>query len=46
VGLQPGRYTVEVKVPGFKSLAVSNVMVEVGRMTTVDISLESSDAGR
>ena len=45
IGLQPGRYTVAVNVPSFKSLAVPNVVVEVGRVTTVDISLESPDAG-
>ena len=45
IGLQPGRYTVAVNVPSFKSLAVTNVVVEVGRVTTVDISLESPDAG-
>jgi hypothetical protein len=41
VGLQPGHYTVEVTAPGFTSLPVANAVVEVGRATTVDISLNS-----
>ena len=42
VGLQPGHYIVEVTAPGFTSLAVANVVVEVGRATTVDVSLDSA----
>ena len=44
VGLQPGHYIVEVTAPGFTSLAVANVVVEVGRATTVDVSLDSATA--
>ena len=44
VGLQPGHYTVEVTDPGFTSLAVANVVVEVGRATTVEVSLDSATA--
>jgi Carboxypeptidase regulatory-like domain len=42
VGLQPGHYIIEVTAPGFTSLAVANVVVEVGRATTVDVSLDSA----
>ena len=41
VGLQSGHYTVEVTDPGLTSLAVANVVVEVGRATTVEVSLDS-----
>jgi hypothetical protein len=48
VGLPPGHYIIEVTAPGFTSLAVANAVVEVGRTTTVDVSLDSAtaDAGR
>jgi Carboxypeptidase regulatory-like domain len=42
VGLQPGHYIIEVNASGLKSLQVANVAVEVGRTTTVDISLDSA----
>ena len=41
VGLQPGQYIIEVTAVGFASLPVANAVVEVGRATTVDISLNS-----
>jgi hypothetical protein len=41
VGLQSGHYTVEVTDPGLTSFAVANVVVEVGRATTVEVSLDS-----
>jgi hypothetical protein len=41
VALPPGNYIVEVNAPGFNSLTVANVVVEVGRATTVNISLDS-----
>ena len=44
VGLQPGDYIIEVTAPGFTSLPVANAVVEVGRSTTVDISLNSDPA--
>ena len=44
VGLQPGHYLIEVTGPGFTSVAVANAVVEVGRATTVDISLNSDPA--
>jgi hypothetical protein len=40
VGLAPGRYIVEVTALGFTSVAAANVMVELGRATTVDVSLD------
>ena len=42
VGLQPGDYMVEVTAAGFTSVAVANIVVEVGRASTVDVSLESA----
>jgi hypothetical protein len=42
IGLQPGHYIIEVNAPGFTSLDVATVVVEVGRETSVDISLESA----
>ena len=44
VGLPPGRYVVEVNAPGFTALALANVVVEVGRATTVEVSLDSATA--
>ena len=44
VGLQPGHYIIEVTAPGFTSLPVANAVVEVGRATTVDSSLNSDPA--
>jgi Carboxypeptidase regulatory-like domain/TonB dependent receptor len=44
VGLQPGHYIIEVGGPGFTSFDVANAVVEVGRVTTVDISLNSHPA--
>ena len=44
VGLAPGHYIVEVDAPGFNSLALANVVVEVGRATTVEVSLDSAHA--
>ena len=44
VGLPPGHYTVEVTASVFTSLAVANAVVEVGRVTTVDLSLDSATA--
>ena len=41
VRLQPGNYIVEVTAPGFTSLPVANAVVEVGRTTTLEISLYS-----
>jgi hypothetical protein len=43
LGLQPGHYIIEVAGPGFTS-AVVNAVVEVGRATTMDISLTSHPA--
>ena len=44
VGLQPGSYIVEVTAPGSPSIAVANIVVEVGRATTVDVALDSATA--
>jgi len=44
VGLQPGHYIIEVTAPSFTSIAVANIVVEVGRATTVDVSLDSATA--
>src|SRR5688572_4431742 len=41
-GLQPGGYIIEVTASGFRPLHVANVVVEIGRTTTVDISLDSA----
>jgi Carboxypeptidase regulatory-like domain/TonB dependent receptor-like, beta-barrel len=45
MGLHPGLYTIEVNARGFESLEVANVVVEVGRVTMVNISLDPAHAG-
>jgi Carboxypeptidase regulatory-like domain len=40
VGLQPGHYIIDVNASGFEPLDVATLVVEVGRTTTVDISLD------
>jgi Carboxypeptidase regulatory-like domain/TonB dependent receptor len=42
VGLQPGDYIIEVNEAGFNSVHGAIVVVEVGRTTTLDISLDSA----
>ncbi len=37
--LQPGTYTVEVGATGFGAFRRTNIIVEVGRITTVDVAL-------
>src|SRR6266849_4232675 len=39
--LIPGTYTVQVEVPGFQTSAHTGVGVEVGRMSTVDVNLQT-----
>ncbi len=39
IHLQPGAYDLEVKSPGLTPTKQTNVVVEVGRVTTVDIAL-------
>jgi len=39
VSLQPGSYAVAVNAPGFSSFSQDNVVVEVGRVTALDVSL-------
>ena len=38
-GLQPGTYKLEVNVSGFSTFQQENITVEVGRVTSVDVSL-------
>jgi len=38
--LMPGRYTIEASAKGFSNYRQENVIVEVGRSTTVDITLQ------
>jgi outer membrane receptor protein involved in Fe transport len=38
-GLQPGAYRLEVNVSGFSTFQQENVIVEVGRVTSVDVNL-------
>src|SRR3989442_2266988 len=39
VGLQPGTYSVRVTMQNFRPFLVENILVEVGRVTTVDVPL-------
>ena len=39
IHLQPGLYSVEVKVTGFSAYKRDNVIVEVGRTTNIDVTL-------
>jgi hypothetical protein len=43
--LPPGQYVIEVDRPRLGSIDVANVVVEVGRTTTVNISLDADPAG-
>jgi hypothetical protein len=45
VDLQPGPYVIEIDTSRFGLLEVANVVVEVGRTTAADISLDSDPAG-
>jgi hypothetical protein len=38
--MNPGRYRIVTKLEGFKSLERRNIVLEVGRTTTVDLTLE------
>jgi outer membrane receptor protein involved in Fe transport len=44
VQLQPGNYTVAINVSGFAPFSQQNVVVEVGRVTSLDIPLSVSGA--
>ena len=43
--LIPGTYTVRVEVPGFKTLARENVVLEVGQEIRVDVTIEPGQQG-
>ncbi len=38
--LQPGRYSLTARLPGFRSRTQSGILVELGRVTRLDLSLE------
>src|SRR5947207_1177582 len=44
VGLQPGIYSVRVTMQNFRPFLVENILVEVGRVTTVDVPLTVGSA--
>src|ERR1700730_12441724 len=44
VQLQPGNYTITVNATGFTAYVQQNIVVEVGRVTPIDISLSVSGA--
>jgi len=43
--LAPGQYMITVDTPRFGSIEVANIVVEVWRTTTVDITIDSDPAG-
>ena len=43
--LQPGQYVIDVDAAPLRALEVANVVVEVGRTTTADVSLDSDPGG-
>lgn len=43
IAINPGHYTVTASVPGFKKAVQSDVLVEVGKMSSVNIQLTPGD---
>ena len=41
--LPPGRYKIIVEMPGFKTVNLENIMVRIGKTTTINITLEMTN---
>lgn len=41
--LPPGRYTIIVEMPGFKTVNIENIIIRVGKTTTINIPMEMTN---